>query len=250
MTNQHLKTTIIILTICIVSSSIAFVGYIVYAQSNQVTDVAPATNVVEESENIKIETIFKSSPLPKQIKEMIIGVSFKSNTPVDIEDLRYIQVTYVDMEGTDQLGELIAHKSVAQDLVDIFKELYIASFPIAQMQLIDYYDASDERSMNANNTTCFNTRTVTLDHKEMSLHAYGVAIDINPVQNPYINEELILPIKGKSHVDRELYSKGMVLEDGPVYKAFTKRGWRWGGQWETLKDYQHFEKEIIINGSE
>jgi len=133
---------------------------------------------------------------------------------------------------------------VAIEVVEIFREIYKAKFPIAKMKLIDDYGANDDLSMADNNTSAFCVRSAQGYDDKYSKHSYGVAIDINPVQNPYVKGEIILPKSGESYLDRQKVRKGMIVEDHVVYRAFIKRGWIWGGKWQGLQDYQHFEKDF------
>lgn len=146
---------------------------------------------------------------------------------------------------------MIVNKDMAQEVVEIFKELFDNQFPIERMQLIDEYDADDERSMAANNTSCFCAREITAKPGTWSNHTFGRAIDINPLTNPYVNpiKNLIAPdiARGKFD-DRTKKYIGMIsgCANDVCYQAFAKRGWDWGGDWQERKgyvDYQHFAKD-------
>lgn len=169
------------------------------------------------------------------------------NNPVSLQDLCYLKVSHVGFDGKDHVGELVVHKSIQKQVKDIFAELYLACFPIEKVRLIEEYGADDIASMNDNNSSSFCSRLITASSEDFSLHSYGLAIDINPLQNPYINNDLILPKDSQVFLDRSLKRKGMITLGDPCYQAFTKRGWLWGGHWKTLsqahpekKDYQHF----------
>ncbi len=181
--------------------------------------------------------------LPKNIIEIINGVSYKENSPVSLEDLAYIQLMYWGFDNVPHWGELIVNKKVAGEVAAIFKDIYEAKFPIEKMRLIDYYQADDYLSMADNNSSAFCVRK-SWGSDLLSIHSYGLAIDINPVQNPYIKGDIVLPAGGGNHRNRSKVSKGMIVPGNAVYDAFKKRGWSWGGQWKNLKDYQHFEKKI------
>ena len=197
-----------------------------------------------EDEEIEIqeeeEAIFAYSDLSDDIIDKIIGVSYIENDNVFLEDLSYIQVTHWGFDDKEHIGEIIVNSKVAEDIVEIFKELYEAKFPIEKIRLIDEYGADDDLSMMDNNSSSFCYREVAGSNK-LSNHSYGIAIDINPVQNPYIKGNVLLPSNGEEYLDRENIRKGMITEGDPCYNAFVSRGWTWGGHWNSLKDYQHFE---------
>jgi len=192
---------------------------------------------------------FKSKFTINKIDDIIYNrinkSSYHENNYIKIDDLRYLEITYWGYDNKKHIGELIVHQLVANDVIDIFKELYSEKFLINEVVLIDNYEADDEFSMNANNTSAFNYRIATGSTK-LSNHAYGLAIDINPMQNPYIYGENILPIESAAYIDRSNYQAGMIIKNDVCYNAFTTRGWKWGGNWTSIKDYQHFE--ITIKG--
>ena len=150
------------------------------------------------------------------------GVSYPDDAEVKLADLRYLRLSYVDFDGKEQVGEMICNKSIADDLVAIFRELYEARYPIRSIRLIDDFDGDDEASMAADNTSCFNYRKKT-GMRELSKHARGLAVDINPFENPYVR-----PYK--------------IDKDDLCYRLFRAHGFYWGGTWRSVKDYQHFEK--------
>ena len=180
--------------------------------------------------------------VPDEIKEdMLKAGSYKKGCPVPIKNLRYLTIYYLDNNNKTQIGEMIVHKKVAADIAEIFGELYELGFNIEKMNLIERYDANDTRSMSANNTSAFNCRLVP-GTKSISRHAYGTAIDINPFVNPFINKGKLTPVGAEEYRNRNLQEMGMIKRDDIVYRAFKKRGWKWGGDWNTMKDYQHFFK--------
>ena len=185
---------------------------------------------------------FEYYPIDKEIENRIKGISWKQNNNVELEDLSYVKVTYWGFDEKPHIGELIVNKDIGQEVTEIFGELFAAKFPIEKIKLIDEYDAVDSKSMEDNNTSAFCYREVEGKPGTLSKHSYGIAIDINPVQNPYVYKEKISPEAGKDYVDRSKVSKGMIVKDDVVYKAFTSRGWTWGGDWKYEKDYQHFQK--------
>ena len=165
--------------------------------------------------------------------------------PLGIE-LDTLKVQHVDFEGKTQQGILICNKAIAADLREIFAELYKAKYPIERIRPISEYGNDDERSMQANNTSCYCYRTVEGTTK-LSKHAQGLAVDVNPLYNPCVRRRkdgtlLIQPTTGKPYVDRSRQFKYKITRQDLCYQLFTQRGFRWGGSWKTIKDYQHFEK--------
>jgi hypothetical protein len=144
-------------------------------------------------------------------------------------------------------GELVCNKRIAADLIDIFKELYRQKYPIERMRLIDDYDADDEKSMQANNTSCFCYRKVK-GAKKLSSHSMGMAIDINPLYNPcykkYSNgKEMVQPSTAKKYCNRNVNFNYKIVKGDLLYRLFINHGFEWGGNWRSKKDYQHFEKK-------
>ena len=179
--------------------------------------------------------------IPTEVVEGITGVSYLEDGPVAIKDLAYLKLTYWGFDAKTHLGEIIVHKELAKEVAEIFSEIYAAKFPIAKMRLIDEYQADDDLSMADNNTSGLCMRKVR-GTDSYSKHSFGVAIDINPVQNPYLWQGTVLPQAGQVYIDRQNLREGMLVKGDAVYEAFTNRGWTWGGEWKTLKDYQHFQK--------
>lgn len=188
---------------------------------------------------------FVSMTINDSIFKRIYGHSFKRNCTVPRSQLRYLKVLHYTIDGKIQLGEIICNKTIANDLLDIFRNLYNAKYPIERMILIDEFDANDLRSMEANNTACFNFRPMT-GAKKLSNHALGKAIDINPLYNPYVkhtaNGTIVKPLAGKPYIHREKSFNYKIDHNDLCYKEFIKHGFQWGGAWKSLKDYQHFEK--------
>lgn len=205
--------------------------------------------VVESEEKEELEEAVESftyTPLPEMVIGRIDGVSWKKEAPVGLDDLSYVKVLYWGFDDEEYVGELIVHRDVAKEVTEIFKELYDAKFPIEKIRLVDEYDANDDLSMDDNNTSAFCFREIAGQKGKLSKHSYGIAIDINPIQNPYVKGDKVSPIAGKEYTDRENIRKGMITKESVCYKAFKERGWTWGGEWNTLKDYQHFQKQIDL----
>ncbi|WP_432408208.1 M15 family metallopeptidase [Wukongibacter sp. M2B1] len=207
----------------------------------------PVDEATNEAIDEDIIDSFTHEPLPEIITNKIKGVSWKEGAPVTLDDLSYVRVTYWGFDDKEHIGELVVHKKVAEEITQIFKELYDAKFPIDKIRLIDEYEANDDLSMDDNNTSAFCFREVAESEGTLSKHSYGIAIDINPVQNPFIKGDRVSPVDGKEYTDRENLRKGMIVKDDICYRAFKKRGWIWGGEWKTLKDYQHFQKQIDLD---
>lgn len=179
-------------------------------------------------------------------QERMTGNSFTKNNYIQFSDLRYVRIQHYDYKEKIQSGELVVNAKIAEDTVKVFYELFQKKYPIQRMKLIDDYDADDETSMEANNTSAFNFRNAS-GSSHLSKHAYGLAIDINPKINPYIKGSVILPSNGKVYTQRDVskckgkYKDNMIHKNDTAYKIFTKYGFYWGGNWNSLKDYQHFE---------
>jgi hypothetical protein len=172
-----------------------------------------------------------------------MSASWRPGCPVPIADLRLLRLSYWGFDGSAHSGELVVHADVADDVVGVFRRLFDARFPIRRMRLVDEYGADDGRSMAANNTSAFNCRRSTGDPSAWSEHAYGRAIDINPVQNPYVSSSgAVDPAAGAAYVGRPAGARGLIEADGVVVRAFRAIGWGWGGDWTRSKDYQHFSR--------
>ena len=154
-------------------------------------------------------------------------------------DLRYVTVSFVGFRGVARTGELVVHERRVSEVVSVFARLYDLRFPVRRMRLVDDYRGSDDASMAANNTSAFNCRRTT-GGSSWSEHAYGRAIDVNPVQNPYVSGGTVAPPAGEAYVVRWPRRKGMVTRG--VRNAFAAVGWSWGGSWTSVKDYQHFSR--------
>jgi hypothetical protein len=191
--------------------------------------------------------MFLIENITQDIKDRINGKSYGKDCSVPYEDLRYVKVLYWGFDEEIHEGELIVNKAIAEDIADIFKELYENKYPIEKMVLVDEYEADDNASMTANNSSAFNYRTIDDGSGRLSNHSYGLAIDINPLYNPYvrkINGEIVVsPDNGAEYADRSQSCSYFIKEDDICYKAFTSRGFTWGGDWKNTKDYQHFQKE-------
>ena len=167
--------------------------------------------------------------------------SWRPGCPVPIGDLRLLTLTHWGFDGKVHTGELVVHADVAGPVMDVFEALFVERFPIRRMELVDAYGADDDLSMAADNTSAFNCRSVTGTPGVWSEHSFGRAIDLNPIENPYISSGgTVLPPAGAAYTDRSRGAKGMILRGGAAVTAFASIGWEWGGDWTSPKDYQHF----------
>lgn len=187
---------------------------------------------------------FTAQPLPAFVQKRMQGRSYPADCPVPMDDLRYLRLLYRDAKGSARKGEMVVNKEIAQDVIAIFRDLFRMCYPLERMQLIDDYDANDERSMAANNTSAFCFRAVA-GSKRLSAHARGMAVDVNPLYNPCVryrrNGSLwVQPAGGKQYANRRNQTVYMISDT--VVALFRKHGFRWGGAWRSVKDYQHFEK--------
>ena len=162
---------------------------------------------------------------------------WRPGCPVPLRTLRYVTVSYVGFDGSARVGEFVVHRAHAGSMVSVFKRLYELRFPVRRMRLVDDYSGDDDESMAANNTSAFNCR-YRGSGTTWSEHAYGKALDLNPVQNPYVYRGIADPPAGQRYVDRSPLRKGMVTR--AVRRALAAVGWEWGGDWRGVKDYQHF----------
>jgi D-alanyl-D-alanine carboxypeptidase-like protein len=169
----------------------------------------------------------------------MVGVSWHAGCPVPIRDLRLLTLDYWGFDGSVHAGRMVVHRDQAVRVRTVFRKLFYGRFPIRRMQLIDSYGGDDHRSMAANNTSAFNCRFVS-GTGHWSMHAYGRAVDLNPVQNPWVSGSEVSPRAGRPYADRSRQARGMVHGGDLVVRAFASVGWKWGGYWTGGKDYQHF----------
>lgn len=189
---------------------------------------------------------FSHEPLPDAVFLRMQGKSYPEACPVPRSSLRYVRVLHYDRDGKIRLGELVCHRDIAADLVVIFRELYRHRYPLQSVRLIDDFDADDERSMRANNTSSFCFRQIK-GQTRLSSHAQGKAIDINPLYNPCWRRSrdgkvTVQPSNALKYCDRTASFPYKIDRSDLLYRLFTQRGFKWGGAWRTVKDYQHFEK--------
>jgi hypothetical protein len=178
-------------------------------------------------------------PIPPAVQAAMTGVSWHPGCPVPLSGLRLITLTYQGFDGRAHTGRLVANADAAAALVGVFRRLYAAGFPIRRMKLVDRYGGDDYRSIEADNTSAFNCRAAT-GSTHWSEHAYGRAIDVNPIENPYVSGGATSHPASRPYLDRSRRRPGMAYEGGVLVGAFRAAGWGWGGSWNGTKDYQHF----------
>lgn len=195
-----------------------------------------------------LQKCFEACAVDSVVAKRMSGLSYKADCPIPLPSLRYLRLLHYNGNGKPQIGEMVCHQSVANDLVSIFRQLYEAHYPIERMVLIDNYGADDERSMSANNTACFNYRRVAGSSK-LSNHSWGRAVDVNPLYNPYVWHRkdgtlVVSPAKGRPYANRQRSFKYKITTDDLCYRLFRQHGFVWGGAWKHRKDFQHFEKRV------
>ena len=199
-----------------------------------------------ESQVLDPASSFYAEDISDEVFARMEGRSFPAKCTVSRDDLKYLHLLYKDIDGNTREGEMVCNAAIADKLVDIFRQLYESSYPIERMSLVDDYDADDDASMAANNTSCFNFRFVTGTNK-ISKHGYGMAVDLNPRYNPYIytrdGVQHIEPENGVEYADRSNDFDYKIDKDDLAYKLFTQAGFTWGGSWKNSKDYQHFQMD-------
>jgi hypothetical protein len=177
----------------------------------------------------------------EHVSRASLPYSWRPDCPVGPSQLRRVRLRYVGFDGKAHMGRLVVNTRVAGDVVSVFRTLYAARFPIRQMREIDEFEASDSAATAADDTSAFNCRyAVATGPKHWSMHAYGEAIDINTVENPYVFRGRARPKAGARYVDRSNVRPGMAVEGGVLVRAFDRVGWGWGGRWSGTPDYQHF----------
>lgn len=194
-----------------------------------------------------IDNCFTSCEIDNEIYARIEGLSYKSDCTLPLSALRYIKVLHYNLQGEICLGEMICNKAISEDLLKIFKTLFELEYPIEKMLLVDEFGANDELSMVANNTSCFNFRYIAGTNK-LSKHSLGLAVDINPLYNPYVKNKngkiSVEPKESEPYADRSNDFPYKIDKNDPCYREFIRYGFVWGGNWTYSKDYQHFEKKF------
>lgn len=207
---------------------------------------------VKEMERKGVDSFFKAEAISDDVFARMWLKSWKRDCPLKRSDLRYLKILHRNANGQPQRGEMVVNKTIAQKVLEIFRKLYEAGYRIERMVLIDNYDADDGASMRANNTSAFNFRFMAGSKTRISKHGRGLAIDINTLYNPYVRKRSngtwhIEPDRAKRYAFNRDKRKDIPykIDKGDLaYKLFTAAGFKWGGSWRSLKDYQHFEIDI------
>ena len=229
-----------------------------YVDENRITDILFANSITNTCVDYTYSryrkflrpsdpglSAFRKDTIPDAVRLRMTGKSYpEEGSRIALSELRYLKLLYYDFNGRVRRGEMVCNRAIADDLLAIFKELYKAKYPIASIRLIDDFDADDIRSMEANNTSCFNYRTATNSETKLSAHARGLAVDVNPLQNPYVKGDSVEPEAAREYADRTLEFAHKITEDDLCCKLFRAHGFQWGGAWNSVKDYQHFEKQF------
>lgn len=214
------------------------------ADTNTPDTSTSETDILNQTYENNKEKFFISE-IPDDIFEKMQGKSYKADCTLPRENLRYIHVLHVGFDNQVHEGELVVNKDIADDVLEIFKELYESGYQIEKVRLVDEYDADDEASMSDNNSSAFNFRFISHTTK-ISKHGMGMAVDINTLYNPYVKtvdgEQSIEPANAADYVDRSKDFLHKIDHDDLCYKLFMEHGFEWGGDWKHSKDYQHFEK--------
>lgn len=183
---------------------------------------------------------FRITAIPRSLAATMTGVSWRPGCPVSLRELRLVTASHWGFDGRVRVGRVVVHRDVADEVLEVLRRLYAARLPIRRMVPVDAYGASDFRSIEADNTSAFNCRYVD-GTTRWSEHAYGRAIDINPIENPYVTSSgTTSHAASRAFLDRSPYRAGMAVEGGILVRAFAAVGWSWGGRWSGAKDYQHF----------
>jgi hypothetical protein len=219
---QLFKTSSLIIILFLTTSTNAqqnqmLTGYSLYSEQS-----APVQKIIIDAD-YTIEKALRGGNIPSSVKN----------------SLELVTVNYYGFDGKLHQGQIIVNKEIANDIVEIFKVIEETKFPVEKVVPIVEYNWSDEKSMNDNNTSSFNYRFIS-GSRILSMHANGLAIDINPEQNPYVKNETSIPAGS----EYKLKNMGTIEPDSKIVKAFKEKGWTWGGDWKSLKDYQHFQKKI------
>ena len=179
--------------------------------------------------------------LDDEMRALVEPTSWRPGCPVGLDALRLLRFPHVGFDGQVHAGELVIAADWAEAVGSVFEQLFDAGYAIERIELVDVFDGDDQRSMVANNTSAFNCREVAYRPGVWSNHAYGTAIDLNPLYNPYVSGDFVDPAVAAPYVDRDDVRLGMIADDDAAVVAFASIGWIWGGDWAGgVKDYQHF----------
>ncbi|WP_193048017.1 M15 family metallopeptidase [Mycolicibacterium baixiangningiae] len=235
----------VVTALAVVAAACAFVGCGTDAPPPADTSPRPSSPAATAPPTSPTTT---PSPVPPaaavtSVATADLGATWRPGCPVGPERLRRVELNHLGFDGRTHRGELVVHEQVVAQVIEIFEHLYRLGYPIAKMRTVEHYPgADDELSMRDNNTSAFNCRGIP-GSQSWSYHAYGRAIDLNPLLNPYIGRSgAVEPANAGPYADRGRTDPGILHAADPAVLAFTDRGWHWGGDWRTPKDYQHFEQ--------
>lgn len=206
----------------------------------------PAGAVIEEELlPDQIDDLFNACEIPDEVFERIHGISYIENEHISLSDLRYVRILHTGFDEKTHVGELIVNAAITDQVLTVFRTLYDNRYQIEKVLLIDTYGGDDTASMKDNNTSSFNYRVVE-GSTHLSQHAYGLAIDINPLYNPYVTydggQPRYSPEGSEAYADRSLPLPHKIGKDGDLcWQLFHEQGFTWGGDWNSVKDYQHFQ---------
>lgn len=199
----------------------------------------------EEIAKYGIDNLFVAEPISDAVFARMQGKSYKENCAIPRSELRYIKALHITLDGVIKRGEMVVNRAISDDIVKILRALLDAGYPIERMVLVDEYNADDEASMVANNSSAFNYRT-TPGGTRLSAHSRGMAVDINPLYNPYVkvreDRVVVAPAAATEFVERSGAFPYKIERHDICCRLFLERGFEWGGDYKTIKDYQHFEK--------
>ena len=239
MSRPTIFPSLCVISLAILLSGCRFAGSRGGAEGPDTASIASVSE--EDGGALACDTVFVSGTIPPEVEARMRGISYPADAGIPLQDLRYLRLSYIDFEGNARTGEMVCNKLIAEDLLSIFRSLYEARYPIRSIRLTDDFGGSDEASMAADNTSCFNYRAVS-GGRRLSRHAYGMAVDINPLENPYVRGGTVRPEGAGPFVDRGKDFPHKIDKSDLCYRLFRAHGFSWGGSWRSLKDYQHFEK--------
>lgn len=222
---------------------------LVTAVAARAGDEVPAPRSAERAPAPSAPYASEVAALDDATRAAMTGVVWRTGCPVPLDDLRQVTVRHHTEGGGTRDGRVIVHRRIADDVAAVFGDLYAQGFVVSRMEPIEKYGGDDETSMRANNTSGFNCREVTGKKGVFSLHAYGLALDVNPLVNPYVKGARVLPKGGDAYLDRTAKVPGIIVDDDATVRAFRARGFTWGGSFRSLKDWQHFERPRAILSS-
>ena len=222
-----------------------FAIYAANAQSLLENWQAGSTVTKTEVEQFGVDNCFVVCQIDDKTFARMQGKSYKAECTIPRSELRYIKALHITQDGAILMGEMVVNRAIAQDVVTILRTLYEAGYPIERMVLVDEYNADDELSMRANNSSAFNYRH-TPGGTRLSAHSRGMAVDINPLYNPYVknypDRVYVAPVTATEYVNRHGAFPYKIERNDLCCRLFLEHGFEWGGDYKTIKDYQHFEK--------